>query len=136
MLLLDETAWAAVISGAAVLLSGIVTVWGVRIQTRANERTSERTTEIEHSKVSLEAYEDARETWRLQVGDLREQVAELRGQVHEYGRQSELDQRKIQLLTLRVESLTVYTRVLVELLRANGIAYPEAPPGVADELLP
>lgn len=114
-------------SGAAVIGAALVTYLGVRAQARTSAQAAERTAQIEHSKVSLEAYEDAKQTWRDNINDLREQLAELRGRVEEYGRQREVDLRTIEGLKLRLAALTVYTRMLSQLLRENGVDYPEPP---------
>ncbi len=145
---MDPTVVVAIISAAAVAITGAFTYAGVRFTQRQARLAAERTAEFERAaaeraealerrSVDAQAFERARATWDAHVEDLTEQVDALRTEAERLREEARQLRQRLDDLEVgraadrvRIRELTAYARDLLRILAHHEITYPPPPEGL------
>lgn len=136
--------WAlAILTLAGVVITAVATVAVARFTARSAKAAQEKAAQIEESKVDALAYQRARDSYDASIKQLQEQIDRLKQERSEdradhASQQADLRERITSLerrLTANRESLqrlADYARILLALLRENGISAPMPPNDIYD----
>jgi uncharacterized membrane-anchored protein YhcB (DUF1043 family) len=138
---MDSSIVISILAAVGTAIGSVLTYLGIRFTQRSAARAAEATQRLETTKVSAEAYEAAKETWKEHVDSLKERVSELVVRVQQLEDQrnrdseriadlkveQERDRSLIRQLQLENQQVISFARVLLRILGEHNIPYPSPP---------
>lgn len=127
------------------VLALISSLGGVVVANRYTARTAreaqETTAEIESKKLDASSWQEALKGWKDDVRQLREDRAEdaaryeadlakLQGRVNSLAEELEAVNRARVFDRTQIDAMVAWGRIVVQMMRTAGIAYPPPPPGI------